>query len=136
VTITLTPMTDRERLAAVLMSEQGFDDKSIAFYRAKSGTGSNREYWAEALETADAILDAGFSRGSAVGTAALTEALETAEGWAEHGYTEGSKSYWTGMRDTIRVVLGITTEAPTGSATDPAAFTIIGAQHRLNRKTR
>ena len=131
---TLTPMTDRERLAAVLMSEQGFDDKTIAFYRAKSGTGSNREYWAEALETADAILAVGFSRDGIVATAALTEALETAETWAEHGYSEGSKSYWSGMRDTLRIVLGQTTEAPRDSTVDPAATTILGAQHRLNRK--
>lgn len=134
----LSTWTDRAALAAVLMREQGFDDSTIAFYRERSGTGSNREYWAEALETADAILAVGFTRASVIERAALTEALETADNWSEFGSSEVGRATWSGIRDTLRVVLGITTERPrvTGPGTDIAADTILGAQYRLNRKTR
>lgn len=71
-----------------------------------------------------------------VSEAALRNALEVAEGWAEHGYTPKGRAYWTGMRDTLRVVLGMTNVPPTvtGPGTDVAADTILGAHQRLNRK--
>lgn len=136
-TLDLSTWSDRTALAAVLMHEQGFDDTAITFYREHHGTGSNREYWAEFLEIADAILAVGFSRASVIDRTALTDALDTSEGWSEHGYTETSKAYWTGMRDTLRVVLGITTEVPTvtGPGTDTAALMILGAQQRLTSET-
>lgn len=67
---------------------------------------------------------------------ALRAALERAEAWSEDGYTETSKAYWSGIRDTLRVVLGITTEAPTstGPDCDVAALEILGAQHRYDQK--
>lgn len=51
-------------------------------------------------------------------------ALAEAETWAEGGYSAESRAYWTGMRDTLRAVLGITTRQPTLS-TDDAAATIL-----------
>lgn len=67
---------------------------------------------------------------------ALHEALEEATGWSEHGYSPDSKAYWTGMRDTLRVVLGITTEKPRDTTADPAAFSILSAQYRAQRDSR
>lgn len=60
---------------------------------------------------------------------ALPKALEEAETWAKHGYSPESRAYWEGMRDTLRVLMGLTTEAPTGTGpgTDVAAFVILGA---------
>lgn len=69
--------------------------------------------------------------------AVLREALSTAEGWAKGGYSDGSKDYWAGMRDTLRIVLGITTEVPAATPdghVDAAAITILGAQQRQTRK--
>lgn len=65
--------------------------------------------------------------GLAVSKAQMQAALDTAEGWAEHGYSPESKQYWTGMRDTLRVLLGVTTERPmsTGPGTDVAADTLL-----------
>lgn len=132
----ISSLNDREALAAVLLRQDyGVDVQSLKMYRSRHMNGaSGRDYWGEALSTADVVMAAGFNRASVIDGRALNESLGTAEGWSEHGYTDGSKSYWTGMRDTIRVVLGITTEVPTGSASDAAAFTILGAQGRLNRK--
>lgn len=58
----------------------------------------------------------------------LQSALADAELWAEHGYSQRSRDYWTAMRDTLRVMLGKTTEAPTmtGPEADIAALTILG----------
>ena len=50
-----------------------------------------------------------------------TGALAEAEVWAEAGYTAESRAYWAGMRDTLRVVLGVTASAPTLSTADAAA---------------
>jgi hypothetical protein len=59
--------------------------------------------------------------------AKVREALDLAEGWARYGYTVESRAYWRGMRDTLRVLLGVTTEAPrlTGAGTDQAASTLL-----------
>lgn len=67
--------------------------------------------------------------------AALREALADADGWAENSSTETGRAYYAGMRDTLRVVLGITTERPriTGPDSDVAADLIIGAQQRQTR---
>lgn len=66
-----------------------------------------------------------------VSRAQMESALRTAEGWAEDGYTEEGRAYWCGMRDTLRVILGITTERPisTGPGTDVAADTLLGPVH-------
>ena len=65
---------------------------------------------------------------STVTPAQMRHALEVAEGWAEHGYSQSSRDYWTGMRDTLRVLLGHTTERPrvTGPGTDVAADILLG----------
>jgi len=52
-------------------------------------------------------------------------ALEEAEVWADGGYSAESRAYWTGMRDTLRVVLGITTRQPPLSIDDAAATTLL-----------
>lgn len=64
---------------------------------------------------------------SAVTTGAMLVGYETAKAWAECGYTPESRAYWSGMRDTLAVVLGITTEAPhvTGPDSDVAAITLL-----------
>lgn len=64
---------------------------------------------------------------------ALHEALEEVTGWAVHGYSETSRSYYEGVRDTLRIVLGITTEIPAEAGMDPAAVYILGAQHRARQ---
>lgn len=63
----------------------------------------------------------------AVTEAKAQAALDLAEGWAQYGYTVESRAYWSGMRDTLRVLLGITTERPTasGPGTDVAALTLL-----------
>jgi hypothetical protein len=63
----------------------------------------------------------------AVTEAKAWQALDLAEGWATYGYTRESRAYWTGMRDTLRVLLGVTTEAPreSGPGTDVAAMTLL-----------
>lgn len=50
-------------------------------------------------------------------------AYAEAKAWAEVGYTPESKAYWQGMRDTLAVILGITTKPPTvtGPGADIAA---------------
>lgn len=55
------------------------------------------------------------------------QALDLAEGWAQYGYTVESRAYWRGMRDTLRVLLGVTTEAPreSGPGADVAAMTLL-----------
>jgi hypothetical protein len=55
----------------------------------------------------------------------LRRSLAEAEEWAEGGYSVESRAYWTGMRDTLRVLLGITTKPPTCSVDDPAALTLL-----------
>jgi hypothetical protein len=52
-------------------------------------------------------------------------ALDEAEAWAEDGYTAESRAYWEGMRDTLRVLLGITTQFPAVSTDDAAATTLL-----------
>ena len=71
-----------------------------------------------------------------VSEAAAREALDTAETWAQHGYSDGSKEYWRGTRDTLRVLLGITTvkRVATGPGCDAAADALLGAQFRLSRR--
>lgn len=63
-----------------------------------------------------------------VSAAQMEHALRVAEGWAEDGYTQSSRDYWRGMRDTLRVLLGRTTERPTvtGPGADVAADTLLG----------
>ena len=63
---------------------------------------------------------------------ALETALQEAEGWAEDGYSDTSCAYWAGMRDTLKVLLGYTTEVPTatGTSVDAAAISILGAEQR------
>lgn len=60
-------------------------------------------------------------------TAELQKAHEYAQTWAEGGYTEVSRSYWSGMRDALAVMLGYTTEQPraTGPGCDGAAFAML-----------
>jgi hypothetical protein len=55
----------------------------------------------------------------------LVEALEIAEGWSTGGYSENSMAYWRGMRDTLRVLLGITENPPYDSTDDAAATTLL-----------
>jgi len=55
----------------------------------------------------------------------LQEALDQAELWSVHGYSAASRAYWQGMRDTLRVVLGVTTDPPMMTADDAAACTIL-----------
>jgi hypothetical protein len=59
--------------------------------------------------------------------AQLLAGLAEAEAWTRDGYSAESRAYWQGMRDTLRVVLGITTEPPTCSTDDPAALTLLRA---------
>lgn len=132
-TVDTSTWTDRERIARFLLRDVVVSDESIEILRL-GGWLDGQPDWTEALETADAILASGFGQPPAVDSRALTESLGTAEGWAEHGYTEHGQAYWSGMRDTLRVVLGITTVAPTSSQADTAAYTILGAQQRLTRK--
>jgi len=58
------------------------------------------------------------------------DALHEAEGWADYGNSGESRAYWQGMRDTLRVVLGITQDAShvtvTGPGADVAALVILG----------
>jgi len=67
---------------------------------------------------------------------ALASAWAEANGWAEHGYTEVSRSYWRGMRDTLGVLLGYTTERPTvtGPGADIAADVLLRHQHLRSRE--
>jgi hypothetical protein len=53
------------------------------------------------------------------------EALRTAETWAEGGYTAESRAYWRGMRDTLRVLRGVTKRSPRNSGDDAAATTLL-----------
>lgn len=46
---------------------------------------------------------------------AIHAAYDHARAWADGGYSDGSRSYWAGMRDTLAVVLGITTVGAGGS---------------------
>lgn len=57
----------------------------------------------------------------------LARALEEAEAWATGGYSPESRAYWEGIRDTLRVVLGITKEKPrvTGRYSDVAALVLM-----------
>lgn len=57
----------------------------------------------------------------------LRRVLAEAETWSEGGYTETSRTYWQGMRDTLRAILGITTEIPsvTGPGADIAALLLL-----------
>ena len=50
----------------------------------------------------------------------LRRGLEQAEIWSDGG------SYWQGMRDTLRVIVGITTRAPGFSVDDAAASILLG----------
>jgi hypothetical protein len=52
-------------------------------------------------------------------------ALKEAEAWSEGGYSEESRAYWQGMRDTLRVLLGVTTQFPVLSTHDAAATTLL-----------
>jgi hypothetical protein len=56
---------------------------------------------------------------------ALTASYREAVSWAEHGYSATSRSYWQGMRDTLAVILGITTAPPTVSCDDAAATVLL-----------
>lgn len=71
-----------------------------------------------------------------VSTEAMHETLERATFWAEHGYTDRSKAYWSGIRDTLQVMLGITTERPgaTGPDCDVAAEELLSAEFRLTHQ--
>lgn len=60
--IDIRTWTEREQLAAVLIRDRyGVDDDTIVFYRSRYCAGNGRDYWRDALETADAILAAGFT---------------------------------------------------------------------------
>jgi len=57
----------------------------------------------------------------------LRHGLEYATFWADAGgYTESSRAYLAGMRDTLRVVVGVTTTIPGYSAVDDAATILLG----------
>jgi hypothetical protein len=60
-------------------------------------------------------------------------ALDEAEAWAEGGYTTESRAYWEGMRDTLRVVVGITTQFPAVSVDDAAATTLLRHVREVRR---
>jgi hypothetical protein len=59
----------------------------------------------------------------------LQAAYLTAAGWARNGNTTLSRSYWSGMRDTLAVLLGITTSVPSVTSDDAAADTLFS--HRV-----
>lgn len=76
-----------------------------------------------------ATLDPGYRPRAAVKHVTeeqLRRSLEQAEIWADNGYSETSRSYWQGMRDTLRVILGVTTKMPGCSVDDAAATTLLG----------
>ena len=58
--VDISTWSERDRLAAILIRDKsGVDDDTIAFYRSRYGR-SPKDYWGEALITADAILAGGF----------------------------------------------------------------------------
>ena len=71
----------------------------------------------------DELLAHLWERRSAVTLESMHAGEVTASGWTVHGYSPESQAYWQGMRDTLRVILGITTEPPrhTGEGADVAA---------------
>lgn len=78
-----------------------------------------------------ATLDPGYQPRAAVRHLTqeqLRRGLEQAEIWSDGGYSESSRSYWQGMRDTLRVILGVTTQVPGVSVDDAAAFTLLGGR--------
>lgn len=60
VPVDISTWSERDRLAAILVREKsGVDDDTIAFYRSRYGRAA-KDYWGEALITADAIIAGGF----------------------------------------------------------------------------
>lgn len=58
--VDISTWSERDRLAAILVREKsGVDDDTIAFYRSRYGRAA-KDYWGEALVSADAILAGGF----------------------------------------------------------------------------
>lgn len=57
----------------------------------------------------------------------MRSALVDAEALADHGHSERSRAYHEGIRDTLRVLLGVVTEAPTvtGPETNIAALYLL-----------
>jgi hypothetical protein len=57
----------------------------------------------------------------------MRSVLADAAIWADPASGSASQEYWRGMRDTLRVLLGITTERPTvtGPGTDVAAYLLL-----------
>lgn len=75
-----------------------------------------------------AVLSADYSPPAAikhVSQEQLRHGLEYSTFWAAEG-SANARPYWDGVRDTLRVVLGITTEVPGVSVDDAAAFMILG----------
>lgn len=56
----------------------------------------------------------------------LRAAYLEAKTWAAGGYSQSSRDYWTGMRDTLAVLVGVTTAAPMDSTEDAAATKLLG----------
>lgn len=126
--------TLKHTLAALILdarSDEGLDHTEIAALRDAHEVDPHGAY-AQAYEEAHAML----TGPEAITRAAMAEALHEATVWSEHGYTDKSRYYWRGMRDTLRVVLGITTTTPscTGLDSDSAAFSLLGAQERITRR--
>lgn len=67
-----------------------------------------------------------------VSQSTLEHAYEEASAWAEDGYSEKSRAYWSGMRDTLAVILGKTTAMPseTGPGSDVAAVVMLSQEAR------
>lgn len=131
----MTPLTDAARTLAAMLIESTNSDSDhhqIAALRDEHDSGVENDYTA-ALDEALGLLT---TPSATVSRVAMVEALAEAAGWAEHGYSVESRHYWRGIRDTLLVVLGVTTVIPTvtGPDTDVAALTLLGAQRRLTQR--
>ena len=60
----------------------------------------------------------------------VRKAGEHAVVWATGGYTDTSRAFREGMRDTLAVLLGITTAPPMVSTDDAAALVLLGGRRR------